>query len=355
MRDMGANGVGDVYSWRRKALTRAVEGPMIALLRNDEEARCDAAAAWVVRLEAADLPEDEAAAFDAWLSSTPANASAFDDALSVSRAYAVQGEFVARALSARRAPPPDYTRRAVGGMGALAAAAAVAVVLGPQLAAPSMLAYETGVGEQRTITLADGSNVRLNGATRLTVRLDRDSRDVKLAHGQALFDVAHDANRPFTVAAGDRDVRVLGTKFDVRRLDGQVAVSVARGAVEVRPAAGAEGRAYRLRPGQRFAHAEGASDVQVGNVPAAEIAAWTTGRLVYRAAPLRQVVADLNQQFSTPIRLEDPSLADAPISGVLVLDDQQAVIRRLALLVPVSALPPQGGIVLRRDPASGDR
>jgi transmembrane sensor len=222
----------------------------------------------------------------------------------------------------------------------------LAVVLGPQLVAPTAVAYETSKGERRTVELADGSSIVLNGGTRLTVRLDGDSRDVALTQGQALFDVAHDASRPFTVAAGDRTVRVLGTRFDVRRLDGQVAVSVARGAVEVRPTAGSEGKAYRLRPGQNFARAEGAAEAQVGAVETAEVGAWTSGRLVYRSAPL---------QFATPIRLADPSLAEAPISGVLVLDDQRSVIRRLALLVPVSALPSEAGIVLRRDPASGSR
>lgn len=328
---------------------------MIALLRNDEDARRDAAAAWVVRLESGDLPELEAADFDAWLCASPANPLAFDDALSVSRAYAADRGLIAAALSRRRAPAPDYTRRAVGGMGAMAAAAALAVILGPQLVTPTAIAYETSKGERRTVELADGSSIVLNGGTRLTVRLDGDSRDVALTQGQALFDVAHDASRPFTVAAGDRTVRVLGTRFDVRRLDGQVAVSVARGAVEVRPTAGSEGKAYRLRPGQNFARAEGAAEAKVGAVETAEVGAWTTGRLVYRGAPLRQVVADLNQQFATPIRLSDPALAEAPISGVLVLDDQRSVIRRLALLVPVSALPSEAGIVLRRDPAPGSR
>ncbi|HET6970623.1 MAG TPA: iron dicitrate transport regulator FecR, partial [Phenylobacterium sp.] len=65
------------------------------------------------------------------------------------------------------------------------------------------------------------------------------------------------------------------------------------------------------------------------------------------------VVADLNQQFPTPIRVEDPSLAAEPISGVLVLDNQDAVIRRLALLVPISTVRSDAGLVLRRDAVSG--
>jgi transmembrane sensor len=174
---------------------------------------------------------------------------------------------------------------------------------------------------------------------------------VTLSEGQAIFDVAHEARRPFFVAAGDRTVRVVGTQFDVRRLAGKVSVTVARGAVEVRPADGAPGKAYRLHPGQRLDHQEGAAVVQVATAEPDEVLGWRTGRLVYRGQPLSEVVADLNQQFATPIRIEDPTLAATPISGVLVLDDQAAVIRRLALLVPISAVRSGPTLVLKRDPA----
>lgn len=330
---------------------------MIQARRHGDDARREDAAAWVVRLEAGDLADREAVAFDAWLAATPENAVAFDAALSVSQAYAASGEAIAEALGARRAPRApktnDYGRRAVMGMGAMAAAAAVAVVIAPQFAAAETETFVTAKGERRTVQLADGSTVDLNGGTRLTVTLARDARRVVLDRGQAVFDVAHAARRPFTIAAGDRTVRVVGTQFDVRRLDGKLSVTVARGAVEVRPSAGATGRAYRLHPGQRLNHAEGASVAQIASTQAEEVLGWRQGRLVYREQPLSEVVADLNQQFATPIRVDDPVLARTPISGVLVIDDQAAVIQRLALLVPIRAVRSDAGVVLRRDVASG--
>ncbi|MCW5760305.1 MAG: FecR domain-containing protein, partial [Phenylobacterium sp.] len=237
------------------------------------------------------------------------------------------------------------------GFGAAAAAAALAVVIAPGLTGPATETYATAKGERRTVELADGSTIDLNGGTRLSVTLARDGRYVTLSEGQAVFDVAHAARRPFYVAAGDRTVRVVGTQFDVRRLAGKVSVTVARGAVEVRPAAGAAGKAYRLHPGQRLDHQEGAPTAQVATAEPAEVLGWRTGRLVYRGQPLSEVVADLNQQFSTQIHIEDAALAATPISGVLVLDSQDAVIRRLALLVPVSAVRSGPGLVLKRDPA----
>jgi transmembrane sensor len=219
------------------------------------------------------------------------------------------------------------------------------------LSTPQVEQYVTGKGELRTVRLEDGSTIDLDAGTRLTVALGRRARQVTLAQGQALFDVAHDRRRPFRIAAGDRVVRVVGTRFDVRRRDGRLSVTVARGSVEVLPAAGAPGRAYRLHPGQRLDHRQGEAAVRVAAADPDEVLGWRSGRLVYRGQPLSEVVADLNQRFETPIRIDDPGLAATPISGVLILDDQAAVIRRLALLVPIRAVPSGAGVVLRRDPA----
>jgi transmembrane sensor len=335
----------------------ALEGLMSEFPRSDDEARRQDAADWVVRLEAGDLAEADALAFDAWLGATPAHAQAFDAALAISQDYARNAAEVSRGLAERRADRVGHgrtvARRAVFAGGAVAAAAALAVVIAPQFAAPPSQTYATARGQHRRVELSDGSTIDLNGGARLSVSLARDRRAVTLDRGQAVFDVARDTRRPFLIAAGDRTIRVVGTQFDVRRLEGKLSVTVARGAVEVRPSEGAEGGAYRLHPGQRLDHLEGAPDVRIASTEPAEVLSWRSGRLVYRERPLADVVADLNQQFSTPIRVDDPSLAQTPISGVLVLDDQDAVIRRLALLVPIRAVRSGAGVVLRREGATG--
>src|SRR4030095_9313767 len=110
-------------------------------------------------------------------------------------------------------------------------------------------------------------------------------------------------------AAGDRTVRVVGTQFDVRRRSGKLSVTVARGAVEVRPSAGATGKAYRLHPGQRLDHLEGAAQTRIAAAEAEEVLGWRSGRVVYREQPLGDVVADLNQQVSRPLGLAMPRLS----------------------------------------------
>jgi transmembrane sensor len=202
------------------------------------------------------------------------------------------------------------------------------------------------------VRLADGSTIDLNAGSTLSVSLSGRERRVTMGDGEAVFDVAHDAARPFLIAVGDRTVRVLGTRFDVRRRDGRLSVAVERGLVEVDPADGAAGNAFRLHPGQRLDHLEGAPAARLTAVDPTQIESWKSGRLIFRDRPLADVVADLNQQFATPIVLEDPALGATLVSGVLVLDDQAAVIRRLALLAPIKALPSRQSVLLRRDEAT---
>jgi len=106
--------------------------------------------------------------------------------------------------------------------------------------APVVGRYETARGEQRDVRLADGSTLHLNGATRVEVRLEGDRRLATLAHGEAYFDIAHDAHRPFAVRAGASEIRVLGTAFDVDMGRGEVKLAVYRGKVRF-GGAGAEG------------------------------------------------------------------------------------------------------------------
>ncbi|MFI4965450.1 MAG: FecR family protein [Caulobacterales bacterium] len=329
-----------------------------AWTRGDDARRAQiaagAAADWVARLQAPGLDLAQALEFDAWLAAHPANPPAYDVALAVMLELQAAAPDVVRALSA--SPPRRPARNPRGWLiaGGLAAAATIALAVMP-FGAPAPAAvqtFATAKGEHRTVRLADGSTIDLNGGSRLSVTLGAHERRVVLPQGEAVFDVAADKARPFLIAAGDRTVRVVGTRFDVRRRGDQLSVTVERGVVEVRPAGHLAGRVWRLHPGQRLDTAQGAPAVQLSLVDPQQVESWRTGRLIYRDQPLGDVIADLNQQFARPMILEDPALAQTRVSGVLVLDDQAAVIRRLALLAPIKALPSGQAVLLRHDPAA---
>jgi transmembrane sensor len=325
---------------------------MIQAWPRDEDSRRAEAADWVVRLQSPDLTEDQAVAFDAWLCASEGAAQAYDAALGVMAEVEASAPRIAFDLRRLPVARPGANRRWIVA-GGLAAAATIAVAVMPigLLGEPAQT-FTTAKGEHRTVTLDDGTRVDLNAGTRMTVTLGRHERRVSLPVGEAVFDVAHDASRPFLIAAGDRTVHVVGTRFDVRRRGGALSVTVDRGLVEVRPSQDAPGKAFRLHPGQRLDHVEGAAGALVRAVEPSDVFAWRTGRLIYRDRPLGEVVADLNQQYARQIILEDSGLAATRVSGVLVLDNQDAVIRRLALLAPLQALPSGRTVTLRRDEAA---
>ncbi|UAK22876.1 FecR family protein [Sphingomonas nostoxanthinifaciens] len=217
-------------------------------------------------------------------------------------------------------------RRAVGSVAAVALAAVLGLGGWMQLQtpAPTTIHYSTARGEQRLVHLADGSSVRLNGATRLDVTLDRDRRTVELAEGQAFFDVAHDAKRPFVVTAGAVNGRVLGTAFDVDRMHGQVELEVYRGAV--RFAGTAPGSAgVVVRAGWRSRYRDGTIDRPTLFDPAQQD--WREGWLDTEGMRLGDVVEALDRGTG-PLVLPPPArLAALPIAGRFRLDDPARLLR----------------------------
>lgn len=315
----------------------------------DERAMAEASA-WLARLQRDEVAEADGLEFDAWLAAAPANRAAYGRALAVWHAFSETGDDVLAELSRRsRAQRAPSRRWFVGGAGGLAVAAALAIAVLPGLRPEQSTTqtFATGKGERQRVTLADGSVLDLNAETRLSVTFARDARQVALGEGEAIFDVAHDAERPFTVAAGTRTIRVVGTQFDVRSRDGRLSVTVASGRVEVRPVAGTDGRTFLLTPGQRLAIGSAGAEA-LSAVDPQEAFSWRAGRLVYRDAPLAEVVADLNRQYRDQIEVADPELGRLPVTGVIVLDDQPTVVARLSLMLPIRSVPSDRGLLLQR-------
>jgi transmembrane sensor len=302
-----------------------------------------AAADWFAKLQG-DPALADWMAFQAWLEADPEHATAYDAVEAVwldledlpandSRASpADAAPLTANVVPLRPRASAPPRRGLLIGLGVAAAAAVAALVVTPQLTRPAFTDYSTQRGETREIALADGSRLTLGSGTTLRVRLGRQQRDVTLVDGEASFDVAHLENRPFVVAVGEREVRVLGTEFNILNHAGRLAVSVRRGLVAV--SGGQEG-AIRLARGQQLVQTPG-SAADVRDVAPDTAFAWKSGKLVYDRAPLAEVVADLNRYVATPIRV-DPSAASVTVSGVLLVDEEAAMIRRLELFAPIVA------------------
>lgn len=321
----------------------------------EEDRHLAEASAWLARLQRDDVTEQDGLEFDAWLAAAPGNRDAYRSALAVWQEFETAAPQVQDQLAADQRRDAlrmrgGATRRWWVGAGGMAVAAGLAVAILPGVLAQQATAetYSTGKGERKRVTLADGSIVDLNAETRLNVTFARAERKIEMAEGEAIFDVTHDAKRPFTVAASNRVVRVLGTQFDVRSRQGELMVTVARGKVQVRPiTAAAQGRSFLLTPGQRLEVAQSGHE-ELKAVDPQEAFSWRAGRLIYRGEPLAEVVADLNRQYVEQIEISDPELGRMPITGVIVLDDQPAVVARLSLMLPIRSVPSDRGLLLLR-------
>lgn len=321
-------------------------------LEAQEDRPAAEASAWIARLQRPDVTEDDGLEFEAWLAVAPANRAAYKHALAIWQAFdACAGDVLAELDKDARRPAArsTNTRRWLVGAGGFAVAAGLALAILPSaLMQPTSQTYVTGKGQHQRVALADGSIVDLNAETSLKVSFGPSGRRAVLGDGEAIFDVAHDEKRPFTVEASNRVVRVVGTQFDVKNRQGELTVTVARGKVQVRPtAAVASGRAFLLTPGQRLEVGQTGIE-RLKAVDPQEAFGWRVGRLVYRDQPLSDVVADLNRQFVDQIEIGDPELGKIPITGVIVLDDPASVTTRLSLMLPIRSVPSDRGLLLLR-------
>ena len=213
---------------------------------------------------------------------------------------------------------------------AVAAALLVAIGAGAYLSQKNAWqTYETRVGVFSRIVLEDGSVVDLNTNSEVHVRLGA-VRELRLTRGEGRFQVAHDADRPFVVAANGAAVRAVGTAFTVRlRAATQVEVVVSEGKVAL--AAPRVTDAPALAAGESAMLEPGHVSVRPMSPQALERKlAWTAGRLEFRGEPLADAVAEFNRYNLRQIRLAAPSLGTLRVGGNFKATDPESFAAALA-------------------------
>jgi transmembrane sensor len=190
--------------------------------------------------------------------------------------------------------------------------------------------FQTRFGEQRSVLLEDGSRVTLNSASKIEVRVRADHRFVRLIQGEALFEVAHDAARPFDVSAGNAVLRAVGTQFDVDKRATHTTVTVVEGIVSVIAGTGRSGETPTLRASDRLViTAEGANALQHGiNVAAAM--AWTQHQLIFEHRPLGEIAEEFNRYNRGKIQIADEALRQQEMTGVFQSGDAASFLEFLS-------------------------
>lgn len=311
------------------------------------------AEAWLARMGRPGARDQDA--FLAWLEADPDHLRQYEQAKADQAALeGLRGAFALdlTRLNRRERAAPAPRRLVLASGLAMAAAVAVGVALAPKLhpAVESRL-YASAPGRITDVTLADGSRVTLDAGSAVRVAFADDVRRVTLERGSAYFEVAHDTAHPFQVGVGDRNVIVTGTRF-VTALTGDGAqVSLLQGRVLVgrRDAAekGALDGALALSPGERAAFRPGQPEIEKAAADVEATTAWRRRRLVFRDAPLSDVVAAAARYSDAPL-VADPSLARVRVTAVLPLDGQGSMADRMAALLPVRTQKTADGRVLVR-------
>lgn len=260
-------------------------------------------------------------------------------------------------ISAKRVSSAFPSLRWIGGMAAAVTFGGLAWWQWPATN-PSSLRYATLSGGYERVALMDGSTLELNANSAAQVSFSARERRVTLTAGEAHFSVAHDAARPFIVAAGDVSVRAVGTAFNVRLGFAAVEVLVTEGKVRIDQTTGApavaapsgDERDNRDRastgPQPTFASANervripARRGVETTSPPPPRIEkieppairqalAWQERKLVFAETPLHEVVAQFNRLNRVELVIGDAALAGRAVGGTFAADNVDGFVRLL--------------------------
>jgi transmembrane sensor len=207
--------------------------------------------------------------------------------------------------------------------------------------------YVTLVGQQLDATFDDGSVIHLNTNSRIETEFTDEKRIVKLIKGEALFDVAHDPNRPFIVYAGDRLVQAIGTKFVVHLESENIQVTVTDGKVKMSKvplnkalidikslnnSSIQKDDVYIVKGEKAIVSSDHTPKItRIKSENMQRELSWLDGKLIFVNEELFDVIEEINRYIDIKIVLKDPSLHKISISGRFDLADSEALIEAIEL------------------------
>lgn len=333
---------------------------MLNRLRALFDRRPETAEDWLVRMSRPRVDARDWADFQAWLE---ADDDRLDQYAAAKATMAGLGplRFAFKDDLARMHRRLDRDRRAprrgwlLAGGGVLAGLAAVVALALPMLApSPAWTVHESARGRITDIALADGSSMTLDAGSAARVAVEGRVRRVELLRGAAFFQVAYDASRPFQVAVAGRKVIVTGTRFESRLTGDGAEVMLLQGGVALgeRDAGtpGALWGALRMTPGDRVVFRSGSGPVEVMRTDVDTATAWRERRLVFRNAPLADVVAEAGRYADRRLVIADRALARTRVTAVLPLEGDGDLLERMDALLPISVhRGPAGEAVIERE------
>ena len=339
---------------------------MTSKFSKDQSSRLiDEAALWYVRVQDPDFSMADRTAFADWLAGSAEHvreylllavltaelsklgvAPSVDELIRASRAEKDDANVIA--LSGRRFAAEnnssDKRRKAMSSPIRWASAAAVMLALTSSVWYQSGLLsdskHTTGVGEQVSFPLEDGSVVMLNAQSKIHIAYTDDQRIVRMTAGEAIFEVAKDPARPFKVITDQAVIQAVGTAFNVRHRGEGTRVTVLEGTIEIfspdtefgtseSTETSNQGFAslmspVRLTVGQQAKIARQSGRVSVLNTNINKTIAWRERRLVFESHTLAEAVEEFNLYNDLQIKIANPELGKRQISGVFNANDHES-------------------------------
>lgn len=317
-----------------------------------------AAAGWIARRGENSWGEAQESALQEWLAHSAGRRAAY---FRLNSAWQESGRLkalgsapgvVASSSPSERSPWWTPTRFAVAASVLLATALAIGAYLWP-----GSNSYRTPVGGMAAVPMPDGSRVTLNTDSQVRIAVSASERRVDLQRGEAFFDVAKDARRPFVVVAGDRRVVAVGTRFSVMREKDVVRVIVTDGLVRVeRSGVGSGSPPVHLAAGNvARAGSAGVMVQEKSPAEAEEYLSWRSGYVVFHQNTLADIVAEFNRYNTRRIVIEDPEVAAIHFGGNFRPDNVDGFLRLLQQGVAVDVVREGDRIALRRAPSAAGK
>ncbi|MCK4390274.1 MAG: FecR domain-containing protein, partial [Desulfobacterales bacterium] len=313
------------------------EAMKLSLSRDD---RLEQAARWLVRSQDKDFTPEGKKQMAVWLEEDPANREAFDEMRGTWEHMGVLTPVFApisihpykakiyagvKAILSRFKEPKNRVALSVAAMAVLVLLCLPVFRTYFSEQPVTVHAYKTATGKQKTLTLSDGSILKVNVRSALSVRMSKSQRQVELNEGEVFFVVASAPDRPFEVRTPNGLVRVLGTAFNVKSRTGRVAVDVQNGRVLVRDAPSGTGD-MRVR-GVTLVAGQGVDIDPSGRLSTLrpsdmkQVLAWQNRQVVFKNTPLRQVLRELELYHDVRLKLVSTELEAKGITGTFDMRD----------------------------------
>lgn len=300
---------------------------------------------WFIRLQ--EMPEDGGTvdAFKRWLAIDPRHGEAFGR---IERLMAMPA---LREASRRDAARLTATkpRAGHGWMKYAASIAAIFILAIGYIQYPTLLLrwqadHLTQAGEQKTVTLPDGSEIRLNTASAVALDFTDGKRHVRLLAGEVFFDVRPDPTHPFTVTAQFSETSVKGTAFAVRSEADEDVILLERGRVAVSRLAAPTDQ-VELVPGQAIA-ADAASISKPSLFDPQSALAWREGRIVFQEESFATALGELDRYYDGTVLIASGRLDALRVSGSYRIDDPATAILTVAAAVGANETRLPGGLII---------